>query len=157
MSLDIQLAAPRLRELLGSLLNRDVVVSVIDGVQDPHALALYATGTGDTIGAVQCDCALTNFAGAALTMLPPTRVQESARTGEVGQEIFENASEVLNVLAQLFYEPRSAPVTLDSVTQSCAPRPNDALPTGLRKTPNHVAMRVEIPGYGAGTLGLTWV
>jgi hypothetical protein len=129
---------------------------VIDHEEEARAFAYYASRDGQPAGAVLCDRAMTNFAGAALTMLPPGPIRESNAQGEVSERVFDNTAEVLNVLAQVFYEPHGSPVSLEHVFDTQKTAPAEAIVASVGDGARRIAMRVDIDGYGAGTLAVRW-
>jgi hypothetical protein len=102
---------------------------------------------------VIADFLMANGAGGALTLLPAEQSQANARHGVVPENIFDNFSEVLNVLGSLFNVPGHPHVKMYGVYG-----PTDSIPPVVHqvvaKGQTRVDSQITIGGYGVGNLSI---
>ena len=149
-------AGPDVRALVDGLLDRGVAVAeesrpVLLG-RDVAVVATYVDDAGDVRAVVLLDLALGAVLGAALALVPPPRVAEATASGRVPEDLADNTREVLNVAASLF---NCDDVHLKLRDVAVAPEPVHGPTVDFLRRPGRRAdVKVDVPGYGAGVLGI---
>ncbi|WP_182112619.1 MULTISPECIES: hypothetical protein [unclassified Actinotalea] len=154
-------AALDVRELLEGLLGRDVVARVGAAPVDPLAPggALVAAYVDDTLGLraiVLMDLPLAARAGVAIALMPAAAADDVLASGLLTPALYDNAAEILNIMASLFNLDGAPHVRL---YEAYAPRevlPADVRTWTLAYVPR-LDMAVDIAGYGTGRLSLLTV
>ena len=143
------------RDLLTDLLGRKVSVSDADpfvlSEERRAILATYRDDEGAMAAATVCDLRLAALAGAAIGMVPAEEAQLDDEG--LGEELGELFHEVVNVFARLLNGPTTPHVALRDVY----PVPGGVAPdvADLVLQPStRTDYRVEIEGYGSGTMVL---
>lgn len=147
-------AALDLRELLESLLGRQVDGEVVTRPVDPHKhpgamVGAYVDDQLQLRAVLLADLALTAHAGAAIALMGP-RVAEDVISSELLTPVlYDNAAEILNVAASLFNAAGAPHVRL---YEAYAPR--EVLPPDVDKwvlaNVARLDMELTIAGYGSG-------
>lgn len=123
--------------------NRGVIAEYID--DDDVLLALCLA-----------DHAFVCYCGAALSMIPPAAAKESIRRNELPDNLLDNYSEVVNIMARLVNSPTTAHLRLGRVHVV----PGE-LPEEVSKAVASPSLRrdfaVTITGYGSGNVSLLLV
>lgn len=148
-----------IKDVFEGLLGRDVAVGdgtpisldaprpVVATYIDPdHQLAFLAV----------MDLPLAAYAGAALALIPKGGAEAAVEDGVLPDNLFENVSEILNVLAAPIGESSGVHQRLSTTFA-----PADPLPPQVASCAATVGARedvtLEISGYGSGTLSIVTV
>lgn len=98
------------------------------------------------------DLALACHSSAALTLMPAPVAVSAIKAGAITAPLLESYQEVSNILTALFRPYGTRVIRARSFTSMAGlPAEISAL---LARHVNHLAVDVDIPGYGAGRLGL---
>lgn len=148
--------ATEVSDLLNSLFVREVSVKSMTAPPkfpgQAHVIATYADHDGQVVAACLCDLPAVAQLGAALTLVPPGRVDECVRTKEVDETLMGNFREVCNVMVVLFNDDEHSSLTLHDLQLASPPPAN--LPLDLNQPGGRLDLQIEIQGYGSGTLEL---
>jgi hypothetical protein len=129
-----------------------VNVSNVARVSSLAIAAAYAFDSGDIGGVVQCDLPLAAATGAAIALLPATRVREVIKAGALDEALRANFREVANVLASSLIEIAARHMRLRQIVYG----PSEILPVDASDVVAHGRYRVDldvgITGYGAGCM-----
>lgn len=115
------------------------------------AIFVYRAKDGNPRVAGCCDLALTNFAGAALALIPVKAAKEAIKQQAVSADTLLNCREVMNVLAGLLNAPGGEHVVLKEIYGPSDERP-PALAALLGGPAQGVGYEIFLEGYGSGTL-----
>ena len=145
----------QIRDLFVGLTGKEVEVGPVSPVipgRDAAVVAVFVTDKTGTGAAVACDLPLAAYAGAALGLVPLPQAQEAIARGVLPEDLTENFSEVVNVMASVFNEHPEAPhLRLYRVHGV-----GEKLPTDIASCLGYVVrrldLRVDVQGYGAGRL-----
>ncbi|GCE77714.1 hypothetical protein [Cellulomonas biazotea] len=151
-------AALDVRDLLESLVGREVEVLTGAGMQDPAKgdgclVGVYLDDQHAVAAIVLFDVALAAYVGAALGLVPVRMAQQAVDHGGLPAGLLENASEVLNVMGSLFNAEGAPHVRLDTVYEPGHPLPADVakwVPAFVRRCD----LDVDVAGYGKGGFSL---
>lgn len=151
-------AALEVRELLEGLLGRDVEAQVGAAPVDTRAPggATVAAYVDDQLGLraiVLMDLALSAHSGAAIALVPRTAADDAVANGSLTPALYDNAAEILNIMASLFNKDDAPHVRL---YEAYAPReavPSD-IQTWLLAYVPRLDMEVTVAGYGTGHLSV---
>jgi hypothetical protein len=149
-------SAAAVRTLLNGLFDRavtahDEAAPVLRG-RDVHVVGSYVDDAGAVRAVSFCDLTLGNVLGAALALVPATRVEDALAEGRVLPELADNTREVLNIAASLFNE---GPLHLKLAQSWVVPEPvGEDVVAFLRERSRRSDVRVDVPGYGEGVLAL---
>lgn len=151
-------AALEVRELLEGLLGRDVTADVGTAAADTRAPggATVAVYVDDQLGLraiVLMDLALTAHSGAAIALMPRTAADDVVANGLLTPALYDNASEILNIMASLFNKEDAPHVRLYEAYPPRETLPGD-IQTWLLAYVPRLDMQLEITGYGAGRLSV---
>lgn len=141
-----------IKDLLSMVVGSEVQVRyapspVLDG-PGIGAVATYVDDDGVLRALAACDLLVANALGAALALLPRTRVVEAVGAGAVPPDVAENLHEVFNVGANLFNAPDRPHLRLDRVLLvGEVPGPTVR---ALVWAAERVDLDIEVPGFGAG-------
>ncbi len=136
-----------LQKLLANLLGVSVSVRAGGTPRGLDGLAgYYMDGAGKTAAAAWFDRALTCSAGGALAMMPGEVLEGGADGDPIPDNLVENATEVLNVLASMLHGVSH--VKLAGTAQT-PPAPSE-IGQLMAKHTDQVWCTVMIEGYGAG-------
>jgi hypothetical protein len=148
-------SADFLRRLLGELLGKQVTVSAAHAEPlDPEAPAVvgvYESDDGAVVALCRCEVTLATAAGAALTLAPPSVVEEAARTGAMPEAVVDNTREVLDVSARMFNNPGTPRVRLRELRVTPGELPAEA--AGILQEPGRRAdFDLQVEPYGDGRM-----
>ncbi len=116
--------------------------------------SVYNFEDGENGAVVYCSLGLTNALGAAIMMIPPGAAEDATDEGEIPKNLFDNYSEVANVMTSMLNDKRSHAkrVLLDAVYQSVDDLPENAKHTFETST-RTASFEVGISGgYPGGDL-----
>lgn len=143
------------RDLLSMMVGKDVTVkySSMPLVDAPAlgAIARYDDDEGVLRALACCDLLVANALGAALALVPKGRVLEAVKSRSVPGDFAENLHEVFNVGANFFNAPDRPHVRLTKMHTPPGDLPAE-LVTSLATTPARLDLKVDVPGYGSGTM-----
>ncbi len=142
------------RDLLSMMVGKDVAVKysampLVDAATT-GAIARYDDDEGVLRALASCDLLVANSLGAALALVPKGRVMDAVKGKTVPADFADNLHEVFNVGANFFNAPDRPHVRL-SVTHTPPDLPAELLQS-LRSSPTRLDLKVDVPGYGSGTL-----
>ncbi|MBL8695894.1 MAG: hypothetical protein JNJ88_17500 [Planctomycetes bacterium] len=92
-------------------------------------------------------------AGAALTSMPATAVEEQVVDAKLSATLLENFREVMNIGAQLFQGTNAPRVAFSGLYQNPEPLPADVAAV-LSRPAARIDYKVTIPGYGSGRIAV---
>ena len=144
------------KDLFEGLLGRDVAVGdgkpVDIGIPKP-VVAAYVDDAHHLRAAAVLDLALAARSGAAIALVPRGAADDSIENMLLAPNLFDNASEICNVLAASMGEAMDVHLRL-----SMAYAPSDPLPPQLHSAVVQMGARedllLDISGYGTGGLSL---
>jgi hypothetical protein len=152
MSQALDLDPRSVTQLFRDLFSRDVTVHRNDRAagfgQNTDLVAIYVDESGQPRAACVCPLGTAATLGAALSLIPSSRVTEVLRAGKLDESLLENFSEVCNVMVAFLDLPAMPPLTLSEVTTG-------ALPAGVFDDAPRAIIQVDINGYDEGVLLLT--
>ncbi|UQX89580.1 hypothetical protein M6D93_06125 [Jatrophihabitans telluris] len=147
-----------IKDVLDGLLGKDVAVS-------PSALTLSSSDTvGSMIACYHDDDGMLKavlgwslpagaHVAAALGLVPKPAVQDMISERFLRSDLAENLGEVCNVLASTFEHQGNEHVRLTTVYCPANTTPS-ALANLLYSNANRADLVIDVPGYGAGVLGI---
>ncbi|WP_183100066.1 hypothetical protein [Nocardioides pelophilus] len=157
----VHLPQPKqLRDLLVDLLGRDATLSpappFAPGPDTPASVAVYVDDSLRIRALIACDLAFSAHAGAAIALVPPTAAEEAIADGKLSDVLAENLYEVLNIAASTFNVEGAEHLKLHQLHPAGPPLDPmvriQTLTLGRRED-----LRVEVAGYGAGSLSVVLV
>jgi hypothetical protein len=143
-------------ELLTNLVGETVTVRIQAAATmtaaDFAAIGDFIADDGRPLGICAMDISLSNWAAAALAMIPKNVVKKDIENGNLSEESRENIQEILNISASVFNKPSMPHLRFGSLYV-----PMDGnLPASIQAlvdSPEERAdFEVEIPGYGSGLI-----
>lgn len=145
-----------IKDLFEGLLGRDVAVTdglpVDIGIPKP-VIATYIDDAHNLRGVALMTFGLAARSGAAIALVPMGAVEVAEEDRLLAPNLFENASEICNVLAATFGDAMGCHLRLSETYA-----PSDSVPARVLGIAAQVAARedvqLEINGYGKGTLSL---
>ncbi|MEL6181259.1 MAG: hypothetical protein AAFS10_20040 [Myxococcota bacterium] len=145
------------QKFLADLLCRNVEIEEGKAVKPeprkPVAVATYADTDGTVKAMCVFDLELANFAGASLSLIPVGLAKDSVRGREVPPSIEENLLEICNIGARLFDHPKHTSVRFQQAYLPQGELPDD-VSASLQENGERVNFKVEIKGYGTGSMSL---
>jgi len=149
----------QIKDIFEGLLGRDVTVGDGVPVVMDHPLpvvAAYVDDAHNLCAVVVMDLPLAAHAGAALALIPKGGAEAAVEDKELPANLFENAAEILNVLAAPLGEASGVHQRLSATFA-----PADAVPPHVLACAATLGARedlsLEIQGYGRGTLSVVGV
>ena len=137
-------------KFLSSLMGLEIAANACENFDDKD-LAVFAQFQNDGKESrhfIACDLAASAMLGAALTGFPPGVAKEANDSGSLPENLLENLKEVLNIAVNLFPQSRNHRISLEKVlTES-----ESSAEFGSCKDVPQVAIDIELPKYGAGTI-----
>ena len=103
---------------------------------------------------VVCDLAFVNSAGAALSAIPAAAANNATKSGKMAENVFENLSEVMNIVVNLLTESFGARLELASVSPVSNLTPEVL---AVLTSEQRVKIDVTIPNYALGRIDLVAV
>lgn len=151
-------SAKDVRDLLEGMLGRDVDVTTGGAMVDPAAgdgaqVGIYVDRHLGLRALVVADLALAARAGAAIALVPAGGAEVAIEEGQLSPALYENAYEILNVMASLFNVEGAPHVKLDACYG-----PGEALPADVAAWVlayvRRLDLDVDVKGYGPGRLSI---
>lgn len=147
---------PYIKQMFEMLLGRQVKLAAAPAfklARDPVVLATYVNESGELGGVFVCDIPFGANVGAALSLVPAPEAAATIKKGQLGEPIFGNLREVINVASRLFTTPKTPRVILKEVmVYPC--RLDPKVVQYLSKPNVRADFTVEVPGYGPGKFSL---
>ncbi len=147
---------PSLHKLLTGLFGRPVPVQATPKFEPSAtkvcAVAVYADNQDQVVGMLICSLAAAGYLGAALSLLPKSIADESAKKGSLDEVLLENFQEVANICATLFAEQLGNRVHLKSVIARAVAPPAEYkafLQSAVRSD-----VTIDVPSYGSGPVSI---
>lgn len=125
-------------------------VAVNDG---PGYIATYTDHASNIVGICRCDVAGAASLGAALSLVPPARVEESVRDGSLDDLLLENFAEICNVMGRAFTGAGRPTVTLGKIHHAPVAA-NDAGVDPEQDGSARLDMNIDVMGYTKGQMTL---
>jgi hypothetical protein len=150
-------AAKDVRDMLGGLVGRTVVVSpgapVTPAPDRPVSVAVYVAPDMSVNALCLMDLAASAYTAGGLALLPPGGCQDAVEEdGELSPMLVEALHEVVNVLSALFNIPGAPHSKLHKLY---APGEEVAADlAGMLAGFNRIDLVVDVQGYGKGALSL---
>ena len=149
----------QIKDVFEGLLGRDVAISDGAPVLMEHPLPVVAAYVDDQhqlTAVVVMDLRLAAHSGAALALIPKGGAEAAVEDEELPTSLYENASEILNVLAAPLGEASGVHQRLSATFA-----PTDAVPPHVLSCAATLGARedlsLEIQGYGTGSLSVVAV
>lgn len=119
-----------------------------------HVVAAYRDTHGKILALALADLDFAAGTGASLGMIPAGAAHESVAAGELEETLFENYTEVANIMMSLLNSPNSPHLKLDAVWSTAdGEMPEEAWEL-VRNPGKRREFAVTIEGYGDGRLGI---
>src|SRR6478735_7683119 len=148
-----------IKDLFEGLLGRDVSIGDAIPVTFDHPRPVVATYVDDSYkltAIAVMDLPLAAFAGAAIALVPVGGAEAAVEESRLAPNLFDNASEILNVLAAPIGDHCGVHVKLSSTFA-----PGEAIPPQVESVAVSLGARqdvtLEITGYGSGRLSIVLV
>ena len=149
----------QIKDLFEGLLGRDIAIGdsapVVFETPRP-VVATYVDDTHRLTTVVVMDQALAAYAGAALALVPKGAAEDAIDDKMLPPNLFENSSEILNVLAAPIGDASGVHQRLDATFA-----PSDTVPPQVQAYGATLGARedveVDIAGYGRGSLSVVRV
>lgn len=140
-------------DLTGRSVRADAQANKVSLNEGPGYIATYTDSAANIVGICRCDIAGAASLGAALSLVPPARVDESVRDGSLDDLLLENFAEICNVMGRAFTGASAPSVTLGKI--HLAPvAANDAGVEPEQDGRSRVDMKIEVMGYTTGQMTL---
>lgn len=150
--------AAEIKSLLTDLVGKSVNVSDGDqfdvDVNEAQFIASFVTKE-DKLG--MCSLSDISFAskiGAALSMIPAGAAEDCVKEGELSDSIFENFSEIMNILTTLPNAKGTEHLTLKRVYRLASDSFPDDVINMVMSPEARVDFSVDVSGYGVGKLSI---
>ena len=139
------------------LFGRDVRVGkgsrVRTGRRDRWTVGVYLSESREIVGVCATDLSLASHFGAALSLFPPHMSKKCIEEGSLEAGIWENTLEVFNVVSRYFHETADGMIQLGECWEDGSQIPPE-VKQFMRKSKRRADLRVNISGYGPGSLAL---
>ena len=143
--------------MLTFLLGREVKVAkgsrIRTGARDHWTLGVFVAEDGTVVGLCATDFPLAANSGAALSLFPPHIAKACIDSNEIEESLWENTLEVYNVVSRFFHDAHDGMIQLGTTYKSGADVPKE-VKKYMRRSKRRVDLRVNISGYGSGSLAL---
>ena len=150
--------AQEIAKLLSDLLDREVTTKTLPPAalgNGPALLASYGEAGGEVVALLVCDVAAAASLGAALSMLPAGRAEESVRAGALDEFVMENFREICNVVTRLVNRPVAPGMPLQTVTlREVDIRTAGDIAALTAQFRARIDVEVNVPGYQIGSMSL---
>ncbi len=159
MALGTHPKAQEVARLLGDLFDRKIQAeqhSTPDkalGTENGF-VASYADSKGKTVAICIFDLGAAAYLGAALSLIPESRVSDMVASGAIDEIVFENFGEVCNIMLSLFGNAASTEA-VKPMAEVTGGAPSRA--TRLLKSPKRTEVGLNVDGYGSGTIAFAVV
>ncbi len=140
-------------DLTGRNVSADDAGSKISLNEGPGYIATYTDQALNIVGLCRCDIAGAASLGAALSLVPPARVEESVRDGSLDELLMENFAEVCNVMSRAFTGASAPSVTLGKIHHAPVAA-NDAGVEPEQDGSARLDMNIDVMGYTNGQMTL---
>jgi len=147
-----------LANTMGDLLGVEVSVDKGEAVEiKPDAPVIISISRDDVekpAAAMICDLALAAFTGASLAMMPPDEAKAAKRAKKLPDSLFENFSEVVNIVGGTLFNSDSTPHTALREVLVSPSKISSKLRPLLTEPADWLFADVDIEGYGGGKMVL---
>jgi hypothetical protein len=116
-------------------------------------IATYTDSASNIVGLCRCDIAGAASLGAALSLVPPARVEESVRDGRLDELLLENFAEICNVMGRAFAGSGAPSVTLGKIFHTPVAA-NDAGVEPEQDGKARLDLNIDVTGYTKGEMTL---
>jgi len=116
-------------------------------------IATYTDSSNNIVGLCRCDIAGAASLGAALSLVPPARVDESVRDGKLDELLLENFAEICNVMGRAFAGSAAPSVTLGKIHHAPVAA-NDAGVEPEQDGQARLDLTIDVTGYTQGQMTL---
>ncbi|MDJ0767074.1 MAG: hypothetical protein QNJ97_29140 [Myxococcota bacterium] len=159
MALGTHPKAQEVARLLGDLFDRKVQAEQHTTPNkalgsDTGFVASYADSKSKTVAICVFDLEAAAYLGAALSLIPESRISEMVTNGAIDEIVFENFGEVCNIMLTLFGNAASTEA-VKPMAEVTGGAPSRA--TRLLKSPKRTEIGLNIEGYGSGTVAFAVV
>jgi hypothetical protein len=150
-------APKQIKDLFEGLLGRDVTVA--EGVPVPldtrprPTTAVYVDDHNKLSAVAVMDFPLTAYAGAALALVPKGGAEIAIEEKDLPESLLENAAELLNVLAAPIGDSSGVHQRLHGTFGPDQTPPTD-VSSWSATLGSRIDLRLDIKGYGSGTLSV---
>ncbi|HCH66876.1 MAG: hypothetical protein CL927_03260 [Deltaproteobacteria bacterium] len=139
------------------LLGRPVQVTkgsrIKTGVRDLWTVGVFTTKEDAVVGVCATDLPMAVHAGAALSLFPPHKAKACIARKAIDRPIWENTLEVYNVASRFFHDMHEGMIQVGDSYQKGDDVPLE-VKQFMRRSTQRVDLRVQITGYGGGSLAL---
>ena len=148
--------ANEIKSLLADLVGKAVNVSVTDelevDVNDTQFIVSFVTRDGKLGMCSLSDANFASKAGASLAMIPANAAEERVKAGKLSDPIFENFSEIMNILSTLPNSKGDVHLTMKKVYCTATDNFPDDVINMVMSPERRSDFEVDISGYGNGKL-----
>ena len=152
-------ARKSIKDLFEGLLGRDVAIADAIPIVYEHprpVVATYVNPSHQLTVVVVMDLPLAAYAGAAIALVPKGGAEAAVEDSRLPPNLFDNAAEILNVLAAPIGEHCGVHVRLESTFA-----PGETVPPQVLSIAGSAGLRedvtLDIAGYGSGRLAMVLV
>jgi hypothetical protein len=150
--------AKDVRDLLEGMLGREVEVRTGGAMVNPQAdggaqVGAYVDRLGALRAVVVADLPLAARVGAAIALMPAGGAEVAIEESRLSPALFDNAYEILNVMASLFNVGDAPHVKLDGCWAPGGALPADVAQWVLTYV-RRLDLDVDVKGYGTGRLSV---
>ena len=152
-------ARKSIKDLFEGLLGRDVAIADAIPIVYEHprpVVATYVNPSHQLTVVVVMDLPLAAYAGAAIALVPKGGAEAAVEDSRLPPNLFDNAAEILNVLAAPIGDHMKVHVRLSNTFA-----PGEAIPPQAEAVAVSLGARLdiglEISGYGSGRLSIALV
>ena len=145
---------PDITTLLRGLLGREVTLTRADSGVEQGYTAIYVNPLGEPKAAVQFDLPLAASAGASLALIPAGQAEDWIKEGSLTGDGFDNAYEVLNVLAAAYNQTDESKHVKLAKVLGPGEAPDPAAAAVITAPATKMNYGVDIKGYPAGFLSV---
>jgi hypothetical protein len=143
-------------ELFTNLVGEEVTAKLIESAPMPEnefaAIGNFVTDDDRLIVLCAMDIKLSNWAAAALAMIPKDVAQMDIEGAKLSDEAKDNVQEILNISASIFNKRGMPHLRFDKLLLTMDEPPPDEYKALSSSPAERVDFLVDIPGYGEGTM-----
>jgi hypothetical protein len=142
------------RDFFTDLLGRGVAAAKRSPLtyEDPLIVGRYLDDDGETAALLVADLEFAAYSGAALAMIPKVVAAEAIKAVELGDTLFDNFREVVNVFSSLLNAPTTPHLVLKALDRH--PEGTEDLLELMDAPRRRRDFDVTIEGYGSGVLAV---
>jgi hypothetical protein len=142
------------RDFFTDLLGRGVAATKRSALayDDPLIVGRYLDDDGEIAALVVSDLEFAAFSGAALAMIPKVVAAEAVKAAELGDTLFDNFREVVNVFSSLLNAPTTPHLVLKALDRH--PEETEDVAELMDAPRRRRDFDVTIEGYGSGVLAV---